>query len=132
MEKLLEFSNPEEVRVAFDAGIVKLHQQIVVRMKGEKLETTVGRILLWEKIIPEDNLLYMQHIMTNEQEKAEKALRELKQGEPFKKVVEAYSESKDRKMTVSLDYCEKMSSNEYTPLKMMIWLMLYMPWTKVA
>jgi DNA-directed RNA polymerase subunit beta' len=96
-ERLLEFSNPEEVRVAFDAGIVKLHQQIVVRMKGEKLETTVGRILLWEKIIPEDNLLYMQHIMTNDREKAEKALKELRQGEPFKKVVEAYSESKDRK-----------------------------------
>jgi DNA-directed RNA polymerase subunit beta' len=95
-ERLLEFSNPWEVRVAFDAGIVKLHQPIVVRMKGEKLETTVGRILLWEKVIPEDNLLFMQHIMTADRSKAEKALMELKQGEAFKKVVEAYSESKDR------------------------------------
>ncbi len=94
-ERLLEFSNPDEVRVAYDAGIVKLHQPIVVRMNGEKLETTVGRILLWE-IIPKDNLLYMQHIMVGDRLKAEKAITELKKGAAFKKVVEVYSESKDR------------------------------------
>jgi DNA-directed RNA polymerase subunit beta' len=94
-EKLLEFSNPNEVRVAYDAGIVKLHQPIVVRMNGEKFETTVGRILLWE-IIPEDNLLFMQHIMVGEKAKAQKALMELKEGATFKKVVDIYSESQDR------------------------------------
>lgn len=94
-EKLPEFSNPNEVRVAYDAGIVKLHQPIVVRMNGEKFETTVGRILLWE-IIPEDNLLYIQHIMVGDKNKAQKALMELKEGRAFKKVVEIYSESQDR------------------------------------
>ena len=94
-ERLLEFSNPDEVRVAYDDGKVQLHQPIVVRMGGEKLETTVGRILLWE-IIPKDNLLYMQHIMVTERVNAEKAHMELKQGSSFKKVVELYSESKDR------------------------------------
>ena len=94
-ERLMEFSNPDEVRVAYDDGKVKLHQPIAVRVGGEKLETTVGRILLWE-IIPKDNLLFMQHVMTGERAKAEKAFLELKQGVPFKKVVEVYSESKNR------------------------------------
>jgi len=45
------FSNPEEVRVAFDAGEVNLHANISVRMEGSKYETTTGRVLLRE-ILP--------------------------------------------------------------------------------
>ena len=47
------FSGPEEVRVAYDSGAVDLHAKIVVRMGGELVETTVGRIILQE-IIPEE------------------------------------------------------------------------------
>ncbi|MEW6377213.1 MAG: DNA-directed RNA polymerase subunit beta' [Thermodesulfobacteriota bacterium] len=47
------FSNPEEVRVAYDANEVDLHARIKVRMNGELLETTVGRVLLKE-ILPEE------------------------------------------------------------------------------
>jgi len=42
------FSNAEEVRSAYDSGSVDLHAQISVRINGERVETTVGRILLWE------------------------------------------------------------------------------------
>lgn len=42
-----------EVRVAYDAGAVDLHEKIVVRENGEKTETTVGRILMRE-IVPEE------------------------------------------------------------------------------
>lgn len=47
------FSNPAEVRVAYDNGVVSLHAKIIVRMAGELTETTVGRIILQE-IIPEE------------------------------------------------------------------------------
>jgi DNA-directed RNA polymerase subunit beta' len=42
-----------EVRVAYDAGAVDLHEKIVVRENDEKTETTVGRILLRD-IVPEE------------------------------------------------------------------------------
>ncbi|MGE4608160.1 MAG: DNA-directed RNA polymerase subunit beta', partial [Myxococcota bacterium] len=47
----LRFANPEEVRIAFDAGVVALHASIHVRMEGEMVQTTVGRIILAE-IVP--------------------------------------------------------------------------------
>ena len=47
------FSGPEEVRVAYDSGAVDLHARIAVRMEGELVETTVGRIILQE-ICPEE------------------------------------------------------------------------------
>jgi DNA-directed RNA polymerase subunit beta' len=47
------FSNREEVRIAHDAGEIDLHARIKVRMDGEKVETTTGRILLKE-VIPEE------------------------------------------------------------------------------
>ena len=47
------FSSPDEVRMAYDAEEVDLHAKIRVRMDGSLIETTVGRILLWE-IIPEE------------------------------------------------------------------------------
>ena len=47
------FSNPEEVRIAYDANEVDLHAKIKVRMEGELVETTVGRVLLKE-ILPEE------------------------------------------------------------------------------
>ena len=47
------FANPEEVRSAYDAGEVELHAKIKVRIDGEIIETTVGRILLYE-IVPDE------------------------------------------------------------------------------
>ncbi|MEA2015052.1 MAG: DNA-directed RNA polymerase subunit beta', partial [Thermodesulfobacteriota bacterium] len=46
------FSDPDEVRSAYDANAVDLHASIKVRMDGMMVDTTVGRILLYE-IIPE-------------------------------------------------------------------------------
>jgi DNA-directed RNA polymerase subunit beta' len=47
------FSNPEEVRIAYDANEVDLHARIKVRLDGELVETTIGRVLLKE-ILPEE------------------------------------------------------------------------------
>jgi DNA-directed RNA polymerase subunit beta' len=46
------FSDPEEVRIAYDSGEVDLHARVKVRMDGETVGTTPGRILLRE-VIPE-------------------------------------------------------------------------------
>ncbi len=47
------FSSPEEVRVAYDANEVDLHARVKVRIEGELLETTVGRVLVRE-VLPEE------------------------------------------------------------------------------
>jgi DNA-directed RNA polymerase subunit beta' len=47
------FSNSEEVRIAYDANEVDLHARIKVRLDGELVETTVGRVLL-KDILPEE------------------------------------------------------------------------------
>jgi len=49
----MRFSSPEEVRIAYDAGAVNLHARIKVRMDGEVVDTTTGRVLLRE-IVPTD------------------------------------------------------------------------------
>ncbi len=46
------FSNPKEVRIAYDAGELDLHASIKVRINGQIYETTTGRIFLYE-ILPE-------------------------------------------------------------------------------
>ncbi|MBI5682469.1 MAG: DNA-directed RNA polymerase subunit beta', partial [Deltaproteobacteria bacterium] len=47
------FSSPEEVRIAYDTGVVNLQACIKVRIDGEIEETTVGRIILRE-IVPSE------------------------------------------------------------------------------
>jgi DNA-directed RNA polymerase subunit beta' len=47
------FSNPDEVRIAFDHDAIGLHTPIRVRMGGESVNSTVGRVLLYE-IVPEE------------------------------------------------------------------------------
>jgi len=45
------FASPEEVRAAYDQGEVELQAKVWVRMEGERVETTVGRVLLYD-IVP--------------------------------------------------------------------------------
>jgi DNA-directed RNA polymerase subunit beta' len=52
------FSNPDEVRMAYDAGEISLHASIKVRINGKIEETTTGRVILFE-ILPE-NLPFSQ------------------------------------------------------------------------
>ncbi len=47
------FSSYQEAQLAYDNGNITLHQKITVSHKGERLETTLGR-LLFNQIIPED------------------------------------------------------------------------------
>ncbi|HEU4771415.1 MAG TPA: DNA-directed RNA polymerase subunit beta', partial [Candidatus Udaeobacter sp.] len=42
------FASPEEVRMAYDAGEVEEHAKIKVRIEGNLVATTVGRVLLGE------------------------------------------------------------------------------------
>ncbi|MFQ5902495.1 MAG: DNA-directed RNA polymerase subunit beta', partial [Candidatus Binatia bacterium] len=44
------FANPQEVRIAYDQREVGLQAQITVRINTERIDTTVGRVLLYEVI----------------------------------------------------------------------------------
>lgn len=46
LRKRFIFSDPQEVRVAYDSGQIDLHARIKVRLDGVLEETTVGRVIL--------------------------------------------------------------------------------------
>jgi DNA-directed RNA polymerase subunit beta' len=89
------FANPEEVRCAYDSKVVDLHANIVVRMNGERYNTTVGRILLWE-IIPKGNIMMIRHIKVFEEEEAKTVLENLQAGAAFTDMVLQHSQGLDR------------------------------------
>ena len=62
------FSNPQEVRVAYDAGELDLHAAIKVRIDGKICPTTTGRILLYE-IMPERTIPFelVNKVMTKKE-----------------------------------------------------------------
>ena len=45
------FASPQEVRAAYDQGEIELQAKIIVRMDGKRIETTTGRVLLFD-IVP--------------------------------------------------------------------------------
>ena len=47
------FSSPAEVRMAFDHGVVHLQAKIKVRLSGEMVDSTVGRVLLGD-VLPDN------------------------------------------------------------------------------
>ncbi len=89
------FSSVEAVRSAYDNGIVDLHAKIKVRMDGQAVETTTGRILLWE-IIPQNSIMEMRHIETKDEAQAQKALEAIQSGMEFEEAVRTFSGALDR------------------------------------
>jgi DNA-directed RNA polymerase subunit beta' len=89
------FANPEEVRSAYDSAEVDLHAKIVVRIDGERVETTVGRIILRE-VLPHEMIVNLSHIEVPSEKEAESAISDLKEGADFAQVVQAISKSRDR------------------------------------
>jgi len=89
------FANPGEVRSAYDSNAVDLHARITVRMNEKRVDTTVGRILLWE-IIPQDNITVMRHIMVSEKDIAEHVIDDIQNGAVFTDMVKKYSESQNK------------------------------------
>ena len=63
------FYSPEEVIIAFNSEIIDLHARIKVRINGEMIETTTGRVL-FNQIVPEE-LGYLNELL------AKKRLRQI-------------------------------------------------------
>ncbi len=57
------FANVQEVRIAFDQDAVDLQAAVTVRIDKERLETTVGRVLLYEVAPPEIPFKEMNRVM---------------------------------------------------------------------
>jgi DNA-directed RNA polymerase subunit beta' len=90
------FANVDEVRTAYDANEVDLHANIVVRIHGNRYDTTVGRVLLWE-IIPQVDILELRHIQVAAEEEASDILGQINSGKSFADLVKKYSQSPDQK-----------------------------------
>ena len=58
-------SGREEVRRAYDSGEVSLHAIVKVRMNGELVETTVGRVILNEIVPEEIPFRHVNRVMNN-------------------------------------------------------------------
>ncbi len=89
------FANPEEVRCAYDADEVGLHARIVVRVGGQRVETTVGRVILRE-ILSRELVVRLCHIMVSSEKEAKGALADLEEGEDFAQMAQRISKSRDR------------------------------------
>ena len=57
------FSDPDEVRIAYDGGAVGLQAAIRVRIEGKMVDTTVGRVLLYEVVPDEVPFEYVNKVM---------------------------------------------------------------------
>ena len=88
------FANTEDVRIAYDAGILEEHTTIKVRMNGDFIETTTGRILFSE-ILPKA----IPFSMVN---------RDITKKEIGKLIEYAYKMAGKRETVVFLDNLEKL------------------------
>ncbi|HDQ26760.1 MAG TPA: DNA-directed RNA polymerase subunit beta' [bacterium] len=52
-EQKRSYYSSEEALIAYDHGVIDIHETIVVKMKTKKVETTAGRII-FNKILPDD------------------------------------------------------------------------------
>ena len=57
------FSGPDEVRIAYDQGAVHLQARIKARIDGSLVETTAGRVLLYEIVPPEISFTELNRVM---------------------------------------------------------------------
>ena len=84
------FANADEVRQAYDSGELELHSEITVRMDGNRVNTTVGRILLWE-IIPAEPIMDLRHIVVRDNDQAVELHTKLTEGADFTELAAEYS-----------------------------------------
>jgi len=102
-------ANPEEVRVAYDDKKLELHSKVTVRMHGQRYETTVGRVLLWE-IIPKVEIMELRHVQVPDEDEARQALAALKKGGFFQDLVTKYASGESQEED---GYIGKLSYNEF-------------------
>jgi DNA-directed RNA polymerase subunit beta' len=105
------FANPEEVRSAYDANELDLHARIVVRMDGQRVDTTVGRVILRE-ILPPEPVVQLRHIMVFSEKGARGALADLREGEDFVRMVQRISESGDRAQDGNMGFVQREQLEE--------------------
>ncbi|MBI5100586.1 MAG: DNA-directed RNA polymerase subunit beta' [Nitrospirae bacterium] len=88
------FSDPADVRVAYDSGQLSEHARIKVRMNGEFVDTTTGRIIFHEIVPPEITFDMINKDMTKKE---------------LSKIIEfSYKKAGKRKTVVFLDNLEKL------------------------
>ena len=61
------FSNPDEVKFAYDNNHVSLHARIKVKINGKMESTTVGRVILYEIIPEEIDFSYVNTVMSKKE-----------------------------------------------------------------
>ena len=94
------FSDPEEVRIAYDSGKLDIHKWINVRINGRMTETTCGRVLFSE-ILPEG----MQFQFIN---------KDITKKELTKIIEYTYKQAGKRATVVFLDNLEKLGFDQAT------------------
>ena len=105
------FANPEEVRSAYDGDEVDLHAGIVVRIDGQRVETTVGRVILRE-ILSHEPVVQLCHIMVSSEKEAAGALADLREGEDFVHMVQGISKSRDRAQDGDMGFVQREQLEE--------------------
>ncbi len=101
------FANPEEVRCAYDAREVDLHAKILVRIGEQRVETSVGRIILRE-VLPDKQIVWFSgHIIVSSQKEASSVLADLKEGKEFPLVAEALTKDGSWSQGIAGEFVQK-------------------------
>jgi len=106
------FANPAEVRSAYDAGKVALHAKITVRIEMQRVETTVGRILLREVLPDEEIVRFRRHVTVSSPEEAEAVWADLKEGKAGLQLAEVGSSDGSTRPGLAGEFVQKVVLNE--------------------
>ncbi len=100
------FSDPEEVRIAYDSGKLEIHRWINVRIGGDTVETTCGRVLFSEILPKGIPFSFINKDITKKE---------------LTKIIEyTYKQAGKRATVVFLDNLEKMGFDQATKSGMSI------------
>ena len=101
------FGDVIEARQAYDAGEVAMHAGVTVRLKdGSRVETTIGRILLWE-IIPDADVSSFHHIEVETAAEVEEVKAALAEGQTFPQVAQQFSKAADKLQNAYIGFLEE-------------------------
>ena len=104
------FANPSEVQYAYEVKAIDLHSGISVRIDGEKIDTTVGRILLW-KTMPNNNIMKFRHIKVFEKDEAVSIIDKLNSEVSFIDIAQRYLQDQNQEEADGI--CGPLGKDEF-------------------
>ena len=96
------FSNIDEVIIAYDNKEVRLQTKIKVRINGKKVDTTVGRVILFEEMKVDEKIINFYHFKHQKGKKLKTFLNKLAKTEDLEDFLELENNKAKDKVEITL------------------------------